>query len=85
MRSAELFEMAMVIAGGVGVNGLLRAYIRHRTRLRVERERTVRTAERARGLARLAGRRTTVVFDERDGDGHRVLRTGGTDTREEPA
>jgi hypothetical protein len=72
------------LVGGLGVGGLLRAYIQHRTRLQVERERSARTLARARSLYWLAGdRHDDLRIDERDRDGRRVVelrgrrRTGG--------
>jgi hypothetical protein len=85
MVSLELVEAAVVVGGLLGVSRLLHAFIRHRTRLRVERERSVRTAARARGLVRLAGRGGAVVVDEQDADGRRVLRIGAGDSRGEAA
>jgi len=75
--SEELFSAAVAVAGGLGVSGLVRAWIRHRTRLQLERERSVRTAARAAGLARLARRQGTVRIDEQDQDGHRVVELRG--------
>jgi hypothetical protein len=75
--SGELLSAAVAVAGGLGVSGLVRAWIRHRTRLHTERERSARTAARAAGLARLARGRGTVRIDERDQDGHRVVELRG--------
>jgi hypothetical protein len=71
---------AMVgLFGGIGLGGLLRGYIRHRTRTQSEREWSVRTEARTAGLIRLAGgARTDVRIDERDRDGHRVVELRGT-------
>ncbi|GAA3346081.1 hypothetical protein GCM10020358_55720 [Amorphoplanes nipponensis] len=75
--SGELLSAALAVTGGLGVSGLVRTWIRHRTRLQTERERSVRTAARAAGLARLARRPGTVRIDERDTDGHRVVELRG--------
>lgn len=75
--SAELLSAAVVVAGGLGFGGVVRAWIRHRTRLQLERERSARTAARAAGLARLARRPGTVRIDEQDDDGHRVVELHG--------
>lgn len=75
--SEELLSAAVAVAGGLGISGLVRAWIRHRTKLQLERERSVRTAARAAGLARLARRQGTVRIDEQDGDGHRVVELHG--------
>ena len=73
--SGELLSAAVAI--GVGVGALVRTYIRHRTRLQLERELSARAAVRALGLARLTDRHETVLIDERDRDGHRVVRMRG--------
>ncbi|MEJ3744082.1 hypothetical protein WEI85_12395 [Actinomycetes bacterium KLBMP 9797] len=59
------------------MGGLVRGYIRHRTRLQVERERSARARARAAERVRLAGnRRQLVRIDERDSDGHRIVEIG---------
>jgi hypothetical protein len=69
----EMVSAVVSVGGGIGLSGLVRAWIRHRTRVHVERERSARTAARAAGLARLARRHETVLIDEKDQDGHRVV------------
>jgi hypothetical protein len=81
--SGELLSAAVAVVGGLGLSGLVRAWIRHRTRLQVERERSARAVARATGLARLARRHETVLIDEKDQDGHRVVEMRGS--REEAA
>jgi hypothetical protein len=70
---------AMVgLVGGLGLGGLLRGYIRHRTRMQSEREWSARTQARTTGLIRLAGgAQADVRIDERDRDGHRVVELRG--------
>ncbi|WP_433117974.1 hypothetical protein [Micromonospora sp. CA-246542] len=65
-----------LVAGAV--IGLVRAYLRHRTRLHAERELSARTAARAAGLITLvSGRHENITVDERDRDGHRVVELRG--------
>jgi len=52
--SGELLSEVVAIFGGLGLNGLVRAWIRHPTRLQVERERSARPVARATGLTRIA-------------------------------
>jgi hypothetical protein len=73
----ELVSAVVSIIGGLGLTGLVHAWIRHRTRLQVERERSTRAIARAAGLARLARRHETVLIDEKDQDGHRVVEMRG--------
>jgi hypothetical protein len=75
--SGELLGAMVAVVGGLGLNGLVRAWIRHRTRLQVERQRSARAVARATGLARIARRHDTVLIDEKDQDGHRVVRMRG--------
>lgn len=75
--SGELLSAVVAVVGGLGLNGLVRAWIRHRTRLQVERERSTRAVARAAGLARIARRHETVLIDEKDQDGHRVVQMRG--------
>lgn len=85
--SPELLSAVVTIFGGLGLNGLVRAWIRHRTRLQVERERSARAVARATGLARITRRHETVLIDEKDQDGHRVVQMRGQapGSREEAA
>ncbi|MFF5075759.1 hypothetical protein ACFY36_01825 [Actinoplanes sp. NPDC000266] len=76
--SGELLSAVVAVVGGLGLSGLVRAWIRHRTRLQVERERSARAVARATGLARIAKRHGMVLIDERDQDGHRVVRMSGS-------
>ncbi|MFI7601549.1 hypothetical protein [Actinoplanes sp. NPDC049681] len=80
--SAELLSAAVAVGGGLGVGGPVRAWIRHRTRLHLERERSARAAARAAGLARLARGQGSVRIDERDQDGHRVVELRGPAARD---
>jgi hypothetical protein len=80
--SAELLSAAVAVGGGLGISGLVRAWIRHRTRLHMERERSARAATRAAGLARLARGRGIVRIDEQDQDGHRVVELRGPARRD---
>lgn len=73
----ELISTVLAVVGGLGLSGLVRAWIRHRTRLHVERQRSARAAARAEGLARIARRHETVLIDEKDQDGHRVVKMRG--------
>ncbi|BCJ56285.1 hypothetical protein Asp14428_77600 [Actinoplanes sp. NBRC 14428] len=75
--SAELLSAVVTVVGGLGVSGLTRAWILHRTRLQLARERSARAAARAAGLTQLAGRPGSVRIDERDEDGHRVVELHG--------
>jgi hypothetical protein len=75
--SGELLSAVVAVVGGLGLSGLVRAWIRHRTRLQVERERSARAVARATGLARIARRHETVLIDEKDQDGHRVVEMRG--------
>jgi len=75
--SGELLSAAVAVVGGLGLSGLVRAWIRHRTRLQVERERSARAVARAMGLVRIARRHETVLIDEKDRDGHRVVEMRG--------
>ena len=77
--SGELLGGVAALIGGLGVSGLVRAWICHRTRLQVERERSARTVARAAGLARISRRDGTVLIDEKDQDGHRVVEMRGPD------
>lgn len=71
---AGLPVLAITLAAGLALTGLLRTYIGHRTRLQVEREVSARTAARTTGLVRLAGtQHEAVSIDEQDRDGHRVV------------
>jgi hypothetical protein len=85
--SGELLSAIVAAVGGLGLSGLVRAWIRHRTRLHVERERSARAVARATGLARIAKRHETILIDEKDQDGHRVveMRGPGRGSREEAA
>lgn len=77
--SGELFSAAAAVAGSLGVHGLVRAYLRHRTRLHRERELSARARTRTQGLIRLAECHEAVLIDERDEDGHRVIRLHAVD------
>ncbi|MDG4807970.1 hypothetical protein O7634_14535 [Micromonospora sp. WMMD1120] len=69
--------MLVGMVAGV-VIGLVRAYLRHRTRIHAERELSARTAARAAGLITLvSGRHENIKIDERDRDGHRVVELRG--------
>jgi len=70
----------------IGAGGLVSAWMRHRARLDLERERSARLAARVAGLSDLARRAGTVRIDERDQDGHRVveLHEPGHPARNEP-
>jgi hypothetical protein len=84
--SGELLSAAVAVVGGVGLSGLAHAWIRHRTRLQVERERSARAVARAASLSRIARRHETVLIDEKDRDGHRVVEMrGSTDAAREEA
>ncbi|MEV8504672.1 hypothetical protein AB0368_07570 [Actinoplanes sp. NPDC051475] len=83
--SAELLSAAVAVGGGLGISGPVRAWIRHRTRVHLERERSARTAARAAGLARLARSRGTVRIDEQDQDGRRVVELHGPSRPDEEA
>jgi hypothetical protein len=63
-------------AGAINLRGLLRAQLRQRARVQLERERS----ERLLHLVRQA--RGTVRVEESDGDGHRVveIERGGRDS-----
>ena len=75
--SGELFSAAAAVAGSIGTGGLVRAYIRHRTRLHRERELSARATTRTQGLIRLAECHETILIDEQDQDGHRVIQMRG--------
>ncbi|WP_238432571.1 hypothetical protein [Micromonospora tarensis] len=69
--------MVLGLVAGVAI-GLVRAYLRHRTRVQAERELSARTATRAAGLISLVnGRHENIKVDERDRDGHRVVELRG--------
>lgn len=71
----------IVAAVVIHVAFLTRAYIGHRTRLAVERERSARARARATVLAQMVtAARFSVRMSERDHDGQRVLEVG-TPTR----
>jgi hypothetical protein len=62
------------LVGGIGLGGLLRGYLRHRTRVQSEREWSARSTD----LIRLVGgRQADVRIAERDRDGHRVVELRG--------
>jgi len=75
--NGELFSAVAVAAGSIGAGGLVRAYIRHRTRLHRERQLSARATTRTQGLIRLAESHKAVLIDERDQDGRRVIRIRG--------
>jgi hypothetical protein len=75
--NGDLLSAALAVVGSLGISGLARAMIRHRTRLHLERERSARAVARAAGLARLARQHDTVLIDEKDQDGHRVVEMRG--------
>jgi len=61
-------------AGAVNLGGLLRAFLRQRARLRLERERSARSAVRSAALVNLVrATQGKVRVVERDGDGHRTI------------
>ncbi|WP_305784153.1 hypothetical protein [Symbioplanes lichenis] len=80
----ELLSGLAIFASSLGISGLIRSWIRHRTRLQLERQRSLRTTTRADSLARLARRQGWVRIDEKDQDGHRIVELrGARHSREE--
>jgi len=74
--------VAMILAGVAAVAGFLRSYLRHRTRLAMEREVSARTRARAAGLIHLAGgahTELTIIERDRDGDRRITTRRGADD------
>lgn len=75
--SAVAGGLLAVAAAAAHTASLVRAYIGHRTRLAVERERSARARARAAGLRRLAGDGQVMVrVRERDCDGQRTIELG---------
>jgi hypothetical protein len=76
--------LLVTVAGTVKLGGLLRLWLRHRTRVALERERSAREAARLAGLARLARQpRATLRLVETDGDGQRLVEIGRADAATE--
>jgi hypothetical protein len=73
-------------AAAVKVDSLLRTYLRQRTYVQLERERSARSIVRAAGLTRILHQpRATVRMVERDVDGERLIEIGQPDRNEERA
>jgi hypothetical protein len=75
LGSYAAVTMALALAGTAG--GVVRAFITHRTRLNDQRETSVRAA--ARMAAVMGAHHEVVRFVERDRDGHREVKLGGSD------
>lgn len=82
-----MIDMNVWVAAGTGLLGaavavlnggrLLRAHLRHRARVQLERERSVRSLARTSGLAQLLHHpHTRVRVVERDRDGERLIEIG---------
>jgi len=73
-------------AAAVNVGRLLRAHLRQRARVQLERERSARSIARTTGLTRMLDRpHTTVRVVERDSDGERLIEIGRPGGPEEKA
>jgi len=78
----------VTVAGAVNLGGLLRARLRERARVELERERSARNLARIAGLAPLVRQsRATVRLVEQDDDGRRLVEIvqPGPDRTEEAA
>jgi hypothetical protein len=72
----------LLLAGVVGVAGVLRGYLQLRVRIAMEQQMSTRTLARSAGLVQIAGQaHTEVTIVERDRDGERriLARTGAVD------